>query len=60
VQEKEAKIVKNKTTPELPETRLPKVRCFAGIAKESTIVANEEAMTAHCDQCLERIMENAL
>jgi len=41
VQEKEAKIEKN-AAPELPETRLAKVRYFAGIASEATIVADEE------------------
>ena len=47
-----AKIKKNDTTPELPITRLAKVSCFAGIAKEATIVADEEALTAQLNHCL--------
>ena len=38
---------KKDTTPELSENRRAKVRCFAGISKEATIVADEEAMNVH-------------
>ena len=40
------KIENKDTAPELPENRIAKVRCFSGIAKEATIFADEEAMTA--------------